>query len=229
MRKYILPSLIAILIIAVSFLFIGSCGRVEEGATTTTTTIPPSAGYKIYSGTDPSGQKFSFEYPEDWIVSEEVLTSDWNSGTWIMFEGAGDWQTGVPVLSLWIVPKSGTLTDEASYNAAAYSDRNVASAGDTGPGLISESFFDVFIPLVGITAESWRITYRTRLPLGRIWTEGDLEYHALMVGDLVSAESEWIVFQKGNYLYDLNFAAVGDKVTSREAAYIHAKDTFKFD
>ena len=50
-----------------------------------------------------------------------------------------------------------------------------------------------------------------------------------MAGDLVSAESEWLAFEKGNYLYELNFAAIGDTLASREAAYIHAKDTFQFN
>lgn len=236
MKRY---RIIGILILAVLVVFgVYSCGQQEAPApatttttttTSTTTTITP--GYAVYSGTDPSGQKFSFEYLETWTTSQETLTSSWGEGgTWIMFKGPGNWETGVPVLSLWIVPKDGTLTDEASYNAEAYSDRNVFyEADNTGPGLILESSTTETVTNLSLTAEGWRITYRTRLPLGRIYPDGDLEIHELMAGELVTAESEWLVFQKGNCLYDLNFEAVGAGLSSREAAYLHARSTFRFD
>lgn len=223
MKKY---RFFGMLILITLFAFIiYSCGQQQE-VTPTPEEEGVTTGYKLYSGTGPSGQKFSFEYPETWTTSQETLTSSWEAGTWIMFKGSGDWQTGVPILSLWIVPKSETLTDEASYNAEAYSDRNVSyEADNTGPGLISEA--STIETVAGLTAEGWRIIYRTRLPLGRIYTSGEVEYDDLMAGSLVTAESEWIVFQKGSYLYDLNFEVVGDKITYR-SAYLHAKQTFKF-
>ncbi|OGC13127.1 hypothetical protein A3D23_00485 [candidate division WOR-1 bacterium RIFCSPHIGHO2_02_FULL_53_26] len=217
MKKF-KPLGISILIVSIALL-VYSCAQVVQ-------VTPTAAGYKVYSGTDPGGRAFSFEYPDGWTASEETLTSSWNSGKWIMFKGPGDWQTGGPVLSLWIAHKEGTLTDEASYKAAAYSDRNVSPTGGAGPGLISEAATTETV--AGLTAEGWRINYRTQLPIGRIYEVGDIEYDDLMAGELVTAESEWRVFEKGDYVYDLNFAAIGDKLSSREA-YLHAINTFRFD
>lgn len=220
-------------------MLIYSCAQQEISQTTTTTattlttttsttstTQGPSAGYKIYSGADASGQKFSFEYPEGWTTSLESLTLSWNEGDWIMLLGPGDWETGIPVLSLWIVPKGGTLTDEASYDAAAYADRAVSPAEGNGIGLISE--FSTSETVAGSSARGRRIISRTVFPIAYTATVGTAEVDGMMEGDLATAEVEWRVFRKGDYLYDLNFSAVADKVSSREA-FLHAKNTFKFD
>lgn len=205
-----------------------STSSTATSTTGTTTTSLPNPGYLVYSGSDMSGQAFTFEYPETWTVSVESLTSVWNSGTWIMFKGAGDYQTGRPVLSLWIVVKAGSLGSYTAYDNWAYFDRNIDPyPGVSGPGLLSETATSETI--AGSPAQGWRIVYSTRLPAGQIYTSSNVENFELMYGPLVNAEREWLVFEKGNYCYDLNFAAVGgDATASREAAFVHAKNTFKF-
>ena len=146
MKKIILFAAFILILAVVPLVY--SCGQVVQ-------VTPATAGYKIYSGTDAGGQAFSFEYPDGWTPSQEVLTSDWNSGAWIVFTGPGDWENGVPVLGLWIVPKGGSRTDEASYNAAAYSDRSVSAEGGIGPGLISE--IATTGAVAGLSAEGWKI------------------------------------------------------------------------
>jgi hypothetical protein len=210
----------------------GCTQQQQEAATTTSTTTAATTstatpGYKVYNGTDASGQGFSLEYPESWIVSEETLTSSWENGQWISVEGPGSWETGAPILNLWIVPRGGSFANAASYNAAAYSDRNVAAAEGDSPGMLSETATTETV--AGITAEGWTITFRTIFPIGYTYTQGTIEVDMHVAGTPTTAERKWAVFQKENYLYDLNFVAIGDKVASCESAYRHAKNTFRFN
>lgn len=194
--------------------------------TSTTTTNPPTPGYKIYSGLDPGGQNFSFEYPENWTVSEETLTEDWNYGQWINFCGPGDWQTSVPVLSLWIVPMTGALASETAYLTAVYDDRNVEVAVGEGVGELSDEITEETI--AGLTAKGHRIQQRTIKIFGYAGPDGTEETCAMYKSEHATAESEWRAFSKGNYIYDLGFVAIGEKITSREA-FLHALNTFRFN
>lgn len=226
-----------LLILILATVVINGCAQQQTGetttttvtatSTTTTTTAAPTPGYQYYRGTDASGQSFTLEYPDSWTASQETLTSTWNSGEWISLTGPGSWETGIPIINLWIVPKGGTLTSVASYNTAAFSDRNRALSENSGPGQLSQA--ETSETIAGLAGEGWETTYLTTIPFGPIYSIGTFEVHEHYAGDLTSAKRKWLVLLKGNYLYDIGFNAVGNKVATCEAVYLHLRDTFRFN
>ncbi len=193
--------------------------------------------YSTYSGTDPTGRSFSFEYPKDWTVEEMSLAdtdpSDtrFTSAEAVLFFGSGNPQSGVPLLILWMVPSSPALPSLGSYEAFTESDRDVETAPNSGAEgrLVKDPWTTTEV--AGLTANEMKISYNTRIPL-EIYTptnEAGVEIYTRYAGNIISLINKWAVFRKENVFYDLRLVVTGDKyVTYHDSVYIHAKDTFKF-